>query len=444
MDKRPLSQKKVEQSISQDDLEFVLQSLEGNRKKKKEKPQQVDIKATRIFYETFNSQEKIIINRGGAGSSKSYSLAQVFCQKFLTEKNKKFIILRKSLPSLRVSVYLTMKEVLDTFQATDMVKEEKVGFNWYYAKNMLHFGSVDDPEKLKSSDWNYIWLEEATEFTYDEYNIIKLRLRAPTTDGFRNQIYMSFNPIDEFHWIKEQIIDKANEGKLKDVKEIHSTWKDNPFLPEDYTEQLQALVDQDINYYRIYTLGEWGKLEDLIYTNWDIVDNIPQDSEMDVCYGVDFGYNAPAALIRIWIAKGKTEVWEEELMYKTGLTNKDLIRHMQVLIPPEHQRKVKIYADSAEPDRIKEIYEAGFKTIKPAQKSVQDGIDSVKRLRCHVLSSSDHLIKEKRAYSWQRNKKTGKIEEEKPINFMNHLMDAERYAIHTHLKGTKQVSVRWL
>lgn len=429
--------------ITSEDLGLALKSLEDFKRGRKRKPEQrkVEIKATRVFYENFLSNEKIIVNRGGAGSSKSYSLAQVFVQKLLTEKNKKFTILRKSLPSLRVSVYLTMKEVLDTFEATDIVKEEKVGFNWIYGKNFLHFGSVDDPEKIKSSDWNYIWMEEATEFSYDEYSIIRLRLRAPTSDGKPNQMFLSFNPVDEFHWIKEKIVDAGKSGKVKSVKEIHSTYKDNPFLPPDYVEQLEQLIDQDVNYHRVYGLGEWGRLENLIYTNWDIVDTIPQTDDMDCCYGLDFGFNAPAALVRIWI-KGR-ECWEEQLLYKSGLTNKDIIRHMQILIPPEHQRKYRIYADSAAPDRIQEIMEAGFRTIKLAQKSIQDGIDAVKRMRCHVLSTSLDLIKEKRAYSWKADKKTGQLTED-PVDFMNHLMDAERYALHTHLKGSKEVKVRWL
>lgn len=423
--------------VSKEDYGLALGQLEEKRKQKKE-AKKANIYATRIFYENFNAPERIIINRGGAGSSKSYSLAQVFIQKFLTEKNKKFIILRKSLPFLRVSVYLTMKQVLETFGASDIIKEEKVGFNWIYGKNFLHFGSIDDPEKMKSSDWNYIWMEEATEFSYEEYNLIVLRLRAPTSDGHPNQLFMSFNPIDESHWIKTKLIDP---GKVKNLKEIHSTFTDNPFIDPVYREELIDLINRDQNYHRVYGLGEWGRLENLIYSNWDIVDNIPQIDDLDICYGLDFGYNAPSAIIRLYI-KGK-DVWEEQLLYKNGLTNKDLIHQMQILIPPEHQRRYKIYADSASPDKIEEIRGAGFLTIRPAQKNIQDGIDAVKRMRCHILASSIDLVREKRAYSWKVDKKTSMLIDE-PVDVLNHLMDAERYAIHTHLKNANEVKVYWL
>lgn len=399
------------------------------------------IQATRVFFENYNSEAKEIIDRGGAGSSKSYSLAQMFCNKLLTEKNKRILVVRKSLPSLRISVYQTMKEVLATFKATKLVKEEKVGMNWYYDTNYLHFGSVDNPEKLKSSDWNYIWMEEATDFTEEEFKIIRLRLRAPSSDGKKNQVFMSFNPIDEFHWIKTKIVDASLRGERKGVQEIVSTYQDNPFLPEDYVEELKALGQQDINHYRIYTLGEWGRMEHLIYTNWDLVSALPDDlHKMKVAYGLDFGFNAPSALIRIWIRGA--EIWEEQLIYKKGLTNKSLIEQMELVIPPEHKRRVPIYADSAQPDRILEIQQAGFK-CKLAQKNIQDGIDSVKRFKVHILMASDDLIKEKRAYSYKIDKKTGNITDE-PIDFMNHLMDAERYAIHTHLKGSKEAKILWL
>lgn len=115
----------------------------------KNKKRSVEVQGTRIFYENQASLASIIVNRGSARSSKSYSLAQLFCSKFLSEKKKKFLILRRSLPSLRLSVYQTMKEVLDSFSMTMFVREERVGLNWFYGNNFLHFGSIDDIEKIK-------------------------------------------------------------------------------------------------------------------------------------------------------------------------------------------------------------------------------------------------------------------------------------------------------
>lgn len=385
------------------------------------------ITATNVFFENQTAKESILVNRGGAGSSKSYSLSQLMLYKFFNENQKKILVLRKTLPSLRISTLPVMKDQLQMYSLWDKVTEEKVHLNWYYNGALIHFQGLDDAEKIKSSDWNYIWIEEATEFTWEEYQTIKLRLRAESKDGIANQMFLSFNPIDERHWIKEKLV----EDPTQDTKEIVSSYRDNPFLPAEYIKDLENLQFQDISFYNVYTLGQWGKLENLIYKNWDTCSWWPDKSAVDhVFYGLDFGFNDPSALIECRV-KGK-DCWEKEHLYHTKLTNSDLIQKLQMLIPEEKRRAHVIYADSAEPDRIKEIKEAGFR-IKPAIKRVEDGIDIVKRYSVHILEDSLNLIKEKRAYSWKKDR-NGNVTDE-PIGIWDHLMSAERYAIHSGLKG---------
>ena len=357
-----------------------------------------------------------MVNRGGAGSSKSHSVAQLFLSKFIQEKNKKFLIIRKTLPSLRISMLILWNELLDKSGISNRVGQEKQSLNFLYGKNLLHFASLDDPEKIKSTNWNYILMEEANEFTYDDFQILKLRLREPSKDGKRNQLFMLFNPISAKHWIKEKVIDGE-----EDCQEITSTYKDNPFLSPDYIRTLEDLQKQDPNLHRIYALGEWGVLEHLIYSNWDIVDYLPEGGE-DI-YGLDFGFNNPTALGRIRVKDG--EPYCEELIYQSGLTNSDLIERMIGIV----DKKAPIYADHAEPQRIEEIHRAGF-NIHPADKSVKDGIDFVKRKKVHILRSSSNWIREKQSYSWKKDRNGTIIDE--PVKFMDHCMDLERYALYTH------------
>ncbi|MDW7973526.1 MAG: phage terminase large subunit, partial [Thermodesulfovibrio sp.] len=160
----------------------------------------IQLKATKVFYRNLNSKAKVVLNRGGARSSKSYSILQVLIYKFLTEEKKKFLIMRKTFPSLRITTWYDFKKIISELGIEHKIKEEKKFFNYYYKDNFLHFGSLDDVEKIKSSSWNYIFLEEATEFDYEEYVTLKLRLSAPSVDGKRNQMFLAFNPIDENHW----------------------------------------------------------------------------------------------------------------------------------------------------------------------------------------------------------------------------------------------------
>jgi phage terminase large subunit len=396
----------------------------------------IDLQATRIFFENLNSDKEININKGGGGSSKSHSLRQLMIYKFLTEKEKKFLIVRKTMPSMRNSVILPFYDQLNKFGVLERVKIDKVNMNFFYNGNLIHFQGLDDPEKIKSAEYNYMWLEEATDLLQSDFKTLRLYLRAPSVDGKMNQIYLSFNPIDEFHWIKTTLIDDPSYAHL--VKVIHSTYKDNPFLAQSAKDRYEELITQDIHLYKIYALGEWGRLENLIYKNWDMVerDVIPKENTT-IVYGIDFGYNAPMAVVKTTIKD--MEVWEEELLYKTGMTNSDLIAFLNKNISPPHRLR-HFYCDSAEPDRIKELRLAGY-NAKLAQKNINDGIDLVKRLKIHIVNDSFNFIKEKRAYSWKTDK-TGAVIDT-PVDFLNHLMDAERYALYSKFKALGFYNVRW-
>lgn len=399
-------------------------------------PKTIELQATRLFYRNRDSTAKIVCNRGGTRSGKSWAIAQVlFLDKFFNEKNKKFLVLRKTLPSLKLAALADFKKFVQDYGLENRIVEEKQSLNYYYRpnKNYLHFGALDDPDKIRSTAWNYIWTQEATDFTYEDYLELKRRLSEPSGDGRRNQLFMCLNPTDEYSWIKEKVLDKE-----KDVDEIHSTHLDNPFLSDDYRQDLEALIEQDINHYRIYVQGEWGRLEDLIYRNWTTVQEIP---EGEVVYGLDFGFVNPSALVKCTIVdrgKGRREAYMQELLYEPELTNADLISRLKRLIP----RRAPLYADPAEPARIKEIYDEGYNVLE-ADKRVLDGIDFLKSLKLFVHEESLNLSKELKAYS-RRKDKQGRLLEE-PIKYRDHGVDAMRYALYTHLKDkVGGGAIRWI
>ena len=379
---------------------------------------------TDIFEKNFESKAPIVVNRGGARSSKSYSLGQLFVQKFVSLKNRKMLVTRKTFPSLRLSAYRLMLSLFGQYDHMRYFKHSKVehSIENSYNNNYMVFTSVDDPEKIKSTEWNDIWMEEATEFTFDDFQMLRLRLSGPS-NGNPNQLYLSFNPVDAFHWIKTQIIDKGRE-----YDEIPSTFLDNPFLEPGYIKILMDLKKEDPNYWKIYGEGEWGILEGLIYSKWRVAqaELWPEDF-VETIYGLDFGFNHPSALIELNLIDG--EVYERELLYESGLTNSDLIARMKELIP---NRDKYIYADEAEPARIEEISRAGF-NVWPSDKSVKDGIDYVKRKKVIIHPDSVNVLAEKRSYKWKQHRSRGTLDE--PVKYRDDLMDAERYGLYTyHMK----------
>jgi phage terminase large subunit len=381
-----------------------------------------DVAVTRIFTRTRNANTQIIVNRGGARSSKSYSIAQLLLTRFFGMPRRQILVLRKTLPALRISTKMLVDTLLDQYNLRERITEERVSMNYWYKGSLIHFGSVDDPEKIKSTEWNDIWMEEATEFTYDDFMNLKLRLSSPNYGhNKRNQMFLSFNPIDENHWIKTKLIDPKRE----DLIEIQSTYRDNQFLPAEYVKLIEDLMEQDPNYYRIFGLGEWGKLDHLIYQNWD---EIPELFDGDTFYGVDFGFNKPTAVVKCVVDGMDAGV--EQVLYSTKKTNQDLISFLDEVIPTVGRERHTIYADNAEPNRIEEINKAGkgFKCL-PANKSVLDGIDTVRRFRLHITQTSPDLLKEIKGYAYRVDK--NEVVHDEPVKLHDHLMDAMRYAIHT-------------
>jgi phage terminase large subunit len=207
------------------------------------------------------------------------------------------------------------------------------------------------------------------------------------------------------------------------VEFIHSTYKDNPFLSKKYIKILEDLEFIDDALYQIYALGKWAQLPDIIYRNYV---EAPCDGIFDeIWYGLDFGFNHPTALVQMGMRGG--ELYVKELIYKSHMTNRDLIDEMGRL---EIDTRSPMYADSAEPARIEEIYRAGY-NIHPAEKKVDDGIDSVKRHKLHIDPGSVNLLKERMTYKWMTDKNGNTLD--KPVKFNDDCMDAMRYGIYTHL-----------
>lgn len=329
------------------------------------------------------------------------------------------------MPALRLTAYKIVVELLKEYGYYQYC-DHSLSNNYITYRPMnsfMAFLSIDNPERIKSSEWNVIHVEEANEFQYNDFMIFKTRLSAPTEIG--NKIILSFNPVSAQSWIKTNVVDKE-----ADIKEIVSNYKDNPFLSKEYIKTLESLKDLDANYWAIYGLGEWGVLEHIIYSNYDIITTIPDSN--DIVYGLDFGYNHPLAFVEIRHDDGSFFVREK--LYQSGLTNQDFIDRLK---RSNIRKSNYIYADGSRPEFIEEISRAGY-NIHPADKgpgSVRAGIDFCKRSKLGIFSNSINLINEIRSYSWAKNKDGVVLEE--PIKFNDDCLDAMRYAMYSHWGNRK-------
>ncbi len=377
------------------------------------------IKVSKVFSQTIKAKSKIVLNIGGARSGKSYALAQLLIMKALNHPGLNIGIARKTMPALKMTARRLVLDLLKQYNLYQTSAFNKTENYYQLNKSRLQFFSLDDPEKIKSTEFNYLWLEEATDFTYQDYLVLLTRLSAPTEEGLKNQIFLTLNPTDINCWIAKYLLNQ------KEVCLIKSTYKDNKFLSKDYIETLLSLKNYNKQAYKIFALGEWGSSETLIYQNWQMAQAEPSSYD-EVFWGLDFGFNNPTALVKIFV---KDQIYFiEEKLYKTHLTNTLLIEELKNFIPEKDRAQI-IYADSAEPDRIAEISAAGF-NIKPALKSVLDGIMFVKSCALNIIKESPNLTKEIQSYSWKTTL-NGQLTED-PVKYNDHALDALRYALYTH------------
>lgn len=384
------------------------------------------------FKRFFLSRDRDVVLYGGAGSGKSYAVADKWAMEIKIHESKgkkiKAMIVRRSMPSLKRTCMPMISAAC-----------EKFGLNYHLNKqdniatvgerSEIYYISVnnrDNYEKAKSiTDIDYIWLEEANEIPLEVYQgIIKLRLRGGQAD-YAQRIF-TFNPISRFIWLYDYHFINNHDKALKiQVNIEHNIFKDVLFLKE-----LDRLKTQNYNLWDVYRRGNFGTLEGIIYP--DVKKTILMPDTSNRFYGLDFGFNNPSALIEERDIDG--EYYEQQLIYETGLTNTKLIARAKEVIPKELY-SCPIYCDSAEPDRIKEFCDAGLNAI-PAKKEVAMGIDYCQRQIIYMHEDSNDLIKENETYSWATDKDGKKIDT--PTKYNDHLIDARRYALYTHQK--KQVT----
>jgi phage terminase large subunit len=365
----------------------------------------VEIQVTKIFDKNFkalNSDKRFIINQGGSRSSKTYSLCQLIIVWCLQNPNKVVSIVRKTFPALRATVMRDFFEVLKDLELYEKASHN-MSENIYRFDNgsIVEFFSVDDEQKIRGRKRDIGWCNEANELWFDDFQQLNMRTES--------KLIFDYNPSESSGWLYE--LPEAESVLIK------STYKDNPFLPESIKRQIEDLKRTDEALYQIYALGEKAVSKSNIYTNWTFVQHRPSKFTQYV-YGLDFGFNHPTALIRVyWHEK---DIYIEPVVYESYLTTSDLIERFNNL---GIDKTIDILADYSRPEIIAEMQIAGY-NVNNANKVVKKGIDNVKTFG--VMCQDDpRMKKEYDNYKW---KKIGDTITDEPVKLFDDAMDAIRYA----------------
>ena len=365
---------------------------------------------------------------GGAGSGKSVFIAQKLVYKAL-QSQRKVLVLRKVNSTTKNSTFSLLIKTLSDWKLINYCKVNKSDFTITLPNNSVFLCmGLDDPEKLKSiTGITDAWLEEATEFTQDDFNQVDLRIRERVDNS---QIILSFNPVSKANWCylnffkpNEELDDFRSQCKI-----IQTTYKDNRFLPDNYIKSLMLMKATNPVYFKIYAEGEFGSLDKLVYNNWQSYKFDHTKLKGKLCVGLDFGYvNDPTAIIASIVDEQEKRIYIFKEMVEEGLLNDSI---GQKIIDMGF-KKSDIIADSAEQKSIEEIKRMGISRIVPCAKgpdSIIHGIALVNEYEIIVHPDCVKTIEELQNYSWQKDKATNEYIN-KPVDKFNHCLDALRYSL---------------
>ena len=376
-----------------------------------------------------NWDKRYQVYYGGAGSGKSHFVAQALVYKAL-KGCRKILVLRKVNRTTKASTFQLLLDTLAQFQISEYCKINRTDFTIILpnGSQFLCMG-LDDPEKIKSIvGLTDAWLEEATEFTADDFSQVDLRVRHPSAPN--QNLYLSFNPVSKANWCYLRFF--ADDPKLadfrKNVEVVHTNYKDNPHLPQSYIDALLMMKATNEVYYNIYALGEFGSLDKLVYNNWQKSDFDYKKLKGNLLCGLDFGYtNDPTAFVASILCEAEKRIYVFSEWGGIGFLNNEIADG----IKSKGFSKALIIADSAEQKSIDEIRREGIRRIVPSVKgkgSILQGIQKLQQYELVVHPSCVHLIEELENYSWKKDKQTNEYINE-PIDAYNHYLDALRYSL---------------
>jgi phage terminase large subunit len=365
------------------------------------------------------ARKKVI--QGGTSSGKTYGIIPILVDWAIKNPRTRITVVAESIPAVKDGAVKIFKDVM--FDTNRWRESNWIANPMEYTfgnGTVIQFKSFDTVGKAKASGKrDVLFLNEANHIPFEIADALMIRSK---------QTWIDFNPDNEF-WAHTEVLQEPNSEFLL------LTYKDNEAIPEETLEDLMIKLEKSktstywANWCKVYINGEIGNLQGTVFENWTQVNEVPKDAEF-IAYGMDFGFtNDPTTLIEVY--RYNSELYLNELIYQTKLTNADIINKFKELNVDIYKM---IVADSAEPKSIEDIRRASYR-IEAAKKgadSIRNSIDTLQQYKLSVTANSVNLIKELRNYKWvcDNNGQSTSV----PIDNFNHAIDAIRYVALNRLK----------
>jgi phage terminase large subunit len=367
-----------------------------------------------IFFknlDAYQSGAHLIINQGGQGSSKTYSILQLLYL-IAKKETKRITVASYALPHLKQGAMADFDKILDSFGENPGALKNISESTYYIGKSSIEFFGIEgNIAKAHGPRRDILFINEANrKITYEVYDQLSTRTQGA--------VFVDFNPDQEF-FIHEKVIPNFSHVLIK------STYLDNSWLPERELKNILSKKDKPgfENWWKVYGMGEIGKLEGAIFTNWRYGEF---DNSLPYGFGLDFGFNDPDAMSKIAVNHRAKKMYWDEKIYKEG-NSFDQLRQQVAL---HCTRNDAITADCADARMINELRK--YFNISPVNKAKWTVAEALKMMQDYehiITETSYNLAKEFNNYIWN-DKKAGI-----PIAGFNHLIDGGRYWFQESLRG---------
>lgn len=363
---------------------------------------------------------------GSAGSGKSFYITQKLVLKGLKEQ-RRILVCRRYGSTLRNSVFELFKNVMLDFGLLpySKVRESDMNITLPNGTNIIFIGLDDEQKLLSIAGITDVFIEEVFEVSKETVDQLSLRMRGKAKN---QQIYMAFNPISPKHWLYEFCEGEQQPNSFYYSK---STFRDNPFLNDDYVAALEDMYRTNPNKAKIYCDGEWGAdVEGLVYKNVKFeafdVQELLKNRGNEVRCGMDIGFIDPTAIVATIFNKKERKIYVFGEYYKRGATLEEIAQAVKDM----GIEKQRIFCDSADPRAVDFMRRQGLRAegAKKGQGSVKAGISYLQNMEIIVHPDCKNVRVEFENFVYLKDKKTGQYQEDSYDHDFSHSLDALRYA----------------
>lgn len=227
------------------------------------------------YTDVFSTDKRYIILCGGANAGKSYFIQQLLLMRFLTIPGYNILCVRKIYHSVGGSVYNLFLRLIDAWGIRNRMRVVKYEIECLANGNVIAFGGMQNEEQRENvksitapnGDFQAVFMEEATQFDPGDFKEFDRRVRGAAIPGVIKQIFMSFNPVLETNWIKDEFkIELTREtgwSNRNNVFLLKGTIDDNPWATAADYEVLDRYDDLGDEYSRdVYRYGMWGAMSE--------------------------------------------------------------------------------------------------------------------------------------------------------------------------------------